>query len=691
MADDKIKKNLLLMFERPREPIFAKKGDNVIFSVPENFLTERYKPIGTQLSNRFGDVREEIRVSNISLPDMRPVMALGRNEQFSLWIPRHRKIAGRLIDIFIGMRTVNDLQSAAAYARDRVNPYLFQYALAVALLHRPDTKNVPLPSLAESFPDKFVDSAIFNKLREETFVNNEENAQMRVPIEIPRDYTASDLDPEHRLWYFREDLGVNLHHWHWHLVYPFEATMVSLVNKSRRGELFYYMHQQMVARYNFERLGNQLARVKRFNNFREPIPEGYFPKMDNSVASRAWPARADNSVLQDLNRELDQIRQDVSDLERWRDRILEAIHQQAAVNESGQRIPLVADGSTDSGIDVLGNMIESSILSPNRQTYGDMHNFGHVFLSYAHDPNHKHLESFGVMGDTATAMRDPVFYRWHAFVDDMFQEYKEQLPAYTTEQLTFPGIEVSAIQVTSQGGKPNTFQTFWNQSDVDFSRGVDFAPRGNVFVRFTHLNHTPYTLILQVENRTGATRLGMCRVFMAPKNDERGVQMLFRDQRLLMIELDKFVVQLNPNTNVIRQNSTASTVTVPFEQTFRNLDQNRPAAGTDEEAEFNFCGCGWPQHMLIPRGTPGGMQCDLFVMISDFELDKVDQNLVGACNQAAAYCGIRDREYPDRRPMGYPFDRVSRTGADQLANFVTPNMRVQTVTIVHSDTVRRRT
>lgn len=146
---------------------------------------------------------------------------------------------------------------------------------------------------------------------------------------------------------------------------------------------------------------------------------------------------------------------------------------------------------------------------------------------------------------------------------------------------------------------------------------------------------------------------------------------------------------MNPGTNVIRQNSSESTVTIPFEQTFRSLDQNRPAAGSAEEAEFNFCGCGWPHHMLIPRGTAAGMPCDLFVMISDYDLDKFDQDLVGNCNQAASYCGIRDREYPDRRPMGYPFDRVARVGGDQLTTFLTPNMRVQTVSIVHSDTVRR--
>lgn len=82
-----------------------------------------------------------------------------------------------------------------------------------------------------------------------------------------------------------------------------------------------------MARYNFERFSNNLARVKRFNNVRDPIAEAYFPKMDSLVASRAWPSRAENTKLSDLNRELDQIKYDVSDLERWTSRFVEACHQ----------------------------------------------------------------------------------------------------------------------------------------------------------------------------------------------------------------------------------------------------------------------------------------------------------------------------------------------------------------------------
>ena len=74
-------------------------------------------------------------------------------------------------------------------------------------------------------------------------------------------------------------------------------------------------------------------------------------------------------------------------------------------------------------------------------------------------------------------------------------------------------------------------------------------------------------------------------------------------------------------------------------------------------------------------------------MISDYEEDKVDQDLVGTCNDASAYCGVRDRLYPDKRGMGYPFDRLPRTGVRSLEQFLTPNMIIQDVDIIHSNKI----
>lgn len=89
--------------------------------------------------------------------------------------------------------------------------------------------------------------------------------------------------------------------------------------------------------------------------------------------------------------------------------------------------------------------------------------------------------------------------------------------------------------------------------------------------------------------------------------------------------------------------------------------------------------------MLLPKGLPEGLRAQLFVMVSDYEQDRVDQDLVGNCSDAASYCGVRDRLYPDRKPMGYPFDRLARQGTDRLTNFLTPNMIVEEVNIVHVD------
>lgn len=82
----------------------------------------------------------------------------------------------------------------------------------------------------------------------------------------------------------------------------------------------------------------------------------------------------------------------------------------------------------------------------------------------------------------------------------------------------------------------------------------------------------------------------------------------------------------NKQTTIERR-STESSVTIPFEATFRNLDQGRPSGGARLE-RFNFCGCGWPQHMLVPRGSPEGFQCTLFAMISNIDQDRVNISFV---------------------------------------------------------------
>jgi hypothetical protein len=53
MAD---KKNLLLLFEKPGEPVFLPKGkENAVFDVPNNFLEPRFQGIESEIESRFED------------------------------------------------------------------------------------------------------------------------------------------------------------------------------------------------------------------------------------------------------------------------------------------------------------------------------------------------------------------------------------------------------------------------------------------------------------------------------------------------------------------------------------------------------------------------------------------------------------------------------------------------------------
>lgn len=479
MAAKSNHKELKLLFDRPLDPLFSKRDNGkAVFDVPQSYFTERYQTIATELSSRFGeDVERTVTLRPVTLPNLDFASVIRIRGPFSLFNKKHQEAAGQLIKIFLECTDPETFMSTAAYIKDRVNPYLFQYALSVATQHRTDTRDVQIPSVVQQFPDQFIDASVFPRAREEGTLVSQQN---RMPVEIPMNFTASEREEEQRLAYFREDIGVNMHHWHWHLVYPGEGPS-EVVNKDRRGELFYFMHSQIIARYNNERICNRLASVKPLSNLREPIREGYFPKIIRSVNNRAYPARVDHSVLKDLNRVEDDTYLEIADVERWRDRIHQAIDQGYVVEQgTGRQIPL----DEQHGIDILGNILENCALSPNRQLYGNLHNMGHNLISYVHDPDSRHLEDYGVMADVATAMRDPTFYRWHSFINSICVKYKNTLPAYTRPQLAFEGITVDnvSVQISSSRSNPNVLLTYWQKSDVDLAAGLDFGP-GNIFAQ----------------------------------------------------------------------------------------------------------------------------------------------------------------------------------------------------------------
>lgn len=122
------KKNLLLLFDRPLEPVIMPKGKNKTkFDVPKELLTKRFVIFNNdyilffevifcivmyfysykdapEIQSRLGLEAEDVVpvTAHITIPNLQKAMALDRKAPFSLLIPQHREIATFLITIFMG-------------------------------------------------------------------------------------------------------------------------------------------------------------------------------------------------------------------------------------------------------------------------------------------------------------------------------------------------------------------------------------------------------------------------------------------------------------------------------------------------------------------------------------------------------------------------------------------------------------
>lgn len=323
------------LFTRPKETILKPKkslGDRFYqFQVSDQFVSQKYQKYGSTFldhCNKPIDNGVVIKINDCeTIPDLRFANDVKLDELFSIYIPLHREIASKLLRIFLECPSIKELLSIMVYCREKVNVYLYNWVLSVTVLHHPHTTDYVMPVIPEIFPEKFFDGKIYKQAVESLKLIPIEN---RTPIEIPPNFTATKYEPEQHCAYFREDIGLSFYYLIYSYAYPFAGTE-EVVRKQRRGEVFYHVHQQILARYNFERLCNGMHRTIRLSNFEKPIEEGYFPKLNTTIGNHSYPARFKNTHIDDLAREKNNLIVDRSALSRWRDRILEACDRGFAI------------------------------------------------------------------------------------------------------------------------------------------------------------------------------------------------------------------------------------------------------------------------------------------------------------------------------------------------------------------------
>lgn len=652
---EQVADSLQYLFHRPSESLLYSKG-NVIFILPHTYWNsgQTFSASLSQFRSQLVRRRRQIKVRPYGMPDISFAELLDRKVNFTIFNCFHQECAKQLINMLLHMPGIHQFLSACAYFRERVNPFLFIYAASVAMLRREDTKGIPFPTHVECFPELYLNGCIFNGIRNIASIT----PARRVPIEVPFQYDEIGGDPENRLVYWREDVGINLWHWNWYIVNPNQAFEIDV--NYQRGEHFIYTYEQLLARYNFERLCNGLSRVEIMPQVNCRLPQGYVSNLHNRTVGVPWPMRRQDSSLKNVSRRNEFVHVSFEILELWLLRLHEAMH-------GGTRFPYIDDHiSPPVKLEALGNMIEFNRLNINPAYYGPLRMKMLMMLGYINDPDGEKKEPYGNICDPATSLRDPAFYRWHAALDRIVQKQKSKLPAYTLQEKTFQNdvaeVQIISVEViTDKCIRSDEFRTFWQRSNIDLSKGLNFKIRGPLYARVTHLQHTPFTYRIQVKN-PGPQHTSMVRIFLSPKFNENGGRFNFEQQRLLFVEQDSFITELMNGMNTIERRSKESTVTMSRKDVF-------PSHTVNAESFRNRNFLGWPEYMLIPKGTSEGFPCQLFIIITSA---KHDSKFEG--NPVRKHI-LNKNKFDDGRSFGFPFDRPA-PDVNKLSQFLTSNMFV---------------
>jgi hypothetical protein len=148
------------------------------------------------------------------------------------------------------------------------------------------------------------------------------------------------------------------------------------------------------------------------------------------------------------------------------------------------------------------------------------------------------------------------------------------------------------------------------------------------------------------------------------------------EDRRAWIEMDKFrhVLPAKSTTNILRSSKESSVIRHPvLTASILEGDEAWPV----ELGLSPGCKCGWPYTLLLPRGRQGGMAFRFVAILSPG--DDIITDALDSAN-SASYCGVRDSRYPDKRAMGYPFDRPFKTSiSDWIEGDVKPRQLASSV------------
>ncbi|XP_049299039.1 hexamerin-1.1-like [Anopheles funestus] len=555
------------------------------------------------------------------------------------------------------------------WARHNINEGMFLSALTLSVLHRKDLQGIILPAIYEIYPHYFFDGDVFhdaaNRRAMDPMYGFHTNKRHNLALSNYTATFATQFYGEGSLSYFTEDVGLNSYYYYFMMDYaPFLGGDKLGLKNDRRGELYLFMHQQLLARYYLERSSNGLGPIQELT-WESPIATGYYSML------RYWngvPFRSRESNF--LWRPYDPIK--LGGLKAHEERVRQAIDLGYVVTRDGQQISL----RQPEAIDIVGNLVSGTVDSVNVDYYKMIETTARMILAQGDYYGSASEVWPGVLMHYETSMRDPVFYQFYQRLLSFYWDFKSYLPPYTVDQLKFEGVEI-------KGASVEKLITYFEPFDVDISNGLGFnygAEQStwnfSVYARKQRLNHKPFSYVLNISSQFAGK--GVVRMYMGPKMFQLS-QLQY--MKKLFVEMDQYMVDLVVGDNQIKRNTREFYYDIRDRTTYAELYQRIMRAYKGEEQfvlDMSEVHCGWPDRLLLPKGHPNGFPLSFFFIVTPFYPPKVAQF---SSFDSTYTCGTGSgSKYIDALPFGFPFDREIN-----FSNFATKNMLFSDVLVYHVD------
>lgn len=614
---------------------------------------------------------------------------LPRGEVFSITNETHLRQVMALFHLFFYAKDWESFYKTAVFARLNINEGMFVYALTVAVLHRKDMVGIVLPPPYEVYPFYFFNYDVIQKAQQykmqgfyDTTVTDK-----TYPIVIASNYTdyMFETNTESKLSYFMEDIGLNTYYYYFHMDHPFWMTGNNyMTTNDRRGEVYLFKHQQILARYYLERLSNGMGVIPTFS-WIENIRTGYYPAL-RYYNGEYFPTR-DN--FYNLYTEYNYYEIDV--VTTYERRIRDAIDLGYFTTYDGTKYDLTKPES----IDILGKFIQGTTNVNDKRFYGYLEYFSKMLLGTSMTTLNYRRSIPSVLEHFETSMRDPVFYQLYKRIINYYWSFKNHLPTYTHDELMFDGVKIENVVV-------DKLVTFFDVFYSDITNAVDIEKFDDdtytktdmyTFGRKAHykgqdilikakqyrLNHKPFNVHMNI--KSDKAQKAVVKMFLGPKYNEFGIEYTSIDEnRENFVELDHFVVDLISGTNTLDRNCQQFTKFIADHTTYFDLYKD-VMMSTKSEMKFAYDKyekhCGFPWRLMLPKGTKGGMVFKMFFMVLPYT------DSVTVYDESTYVCGSYEEFVDHRYSYGFPLDRKVNE-----AYWYTPNMYYNDVTIYHEQDVK---